>query len=95
MAYTALKIVKEPTRVPDTSNNATQLKDPTKPKALVVPILLIVHAWVQGLLAHAWGTMLRHCPSCLDGGMYTFLYPLDARYPDPPQSPLGSGILIG
>jgi hypothetical protein len=24
----------------------------------------------------------------LDGGMYTFLYPLDARHPDPPQ--LGS-----
>jgi hypothetical protein len=31
----------------------------------------------------------------LDGGMYTFLYPLDARHPDPPQSPLGSGILMG
>jgi hypothetical protein len=29
------------------------------------------------------------------GGMYTFLYPLDARHPDPLQSPLGSGILMG
>jgi hypothetical protein len=31
----------------------------------------------------------------VEGGMYTFLYPLDVRHPDPPQPPLGSGILIG
>jgi hypothetical protein len=39
--------------------------------------------------------MLNCLTFYLDGGMYTSLYPLDARHPDPPQSPLGSGILIG
>jgi hypothetical protein len=39
--------------------------------------------------------MLNCLTFYLDGGMYTFLYPLDARHPNPPQSPLGSGILIG
>jgi hypothetical protein len=41
------------------------------------------------------GEMLNCLTFYLDGGMYTFLYPLDARHPNPPQSPLGSGILIG
>jgi hypothetical protein len=38
--------------------------------------------------------MLNCLTFYLDGGMYTFLYPLDARHPDPPQlgpsdSPVG------
>jgi hypothetical protein len=33
-------------------------------------------------------------PFYLDGGMYTFLYPLDARHPDPPQLGL-SGSPVG
>jgi hypothetical protein len=41
------------------------------------------------------GKMLNCLSFYLDGGMYTFLYPLDARHPDPPQSLLGSGILMG
>jgi hypothetical protein len=31
------------------------------------------------------GKMLNCLTFCLDGEMYTFLYPLDARHPDPPQ----------
>jgi hypothetical protein len=41
------------------------------------------------------GEMLNCLTFYLDGGMYTFSYPLDARHPDPSQSPSGSGILIG
>jgi hypothetical protein len=41
------------------------------------------------------GEMLNCLTFYLDGGMYTFLYPLDARHPDLPQSPVGSGILMG
>ena len=44
--------------------------------------------------------MLNCLAFYLDGEIYTFLYPLDARHPDPLQlgpydSPLRSGILIG
>jgi hypothetical protein len=46
------------------------------------------------------GKMLNCLSFYLDGEMYTFLYPLDARHPDPPQlgpsdSPRRFSILIG
>jgi hypothetical protein len=39
------------------------------------------------------GRMLNCLSFYLDGGRYTFLYPLDAWHPDPPQFPLGSGMV--